>query len=145
MLVEDRLPKIYAYLYLSYIDQCQMDDDQMGMVVIVRHKGRPYDHYGILDGEGGVIHVNKYKNMITLDPLERVLRNAVKIDYIFEDRDTRLSNLERARLQIGSHYNYSVLSSNCENWTNEVRFGTASSVQIDKVATYLSLLSLILL
>lgn len=99
---------------------------------------------GILDGNSGVIHVNKKKGEITIDPLEKVLRNAVKVDYIFEDRETRLSNLNKALLQVGQPYNYSILSSNCESWIQEIRFGTTDSAQVDKIATYLTVLSLLL-
>lgn len=122
-----------------------MDDRQRGTIIVVRHKGRPYSHYGILDGNHGVIHVNKRKSSITIDPLEKVLKNAVTMSIIEEDDETRLRNWQRAIIQVGSAYNYGLSSNNCESWVNEIRFGDSISKQIEKVADYTVLLSLFLL
>lgn len=116
-----------------------------GTVLEIRHKSRPYTHWAILDGEGGVCHVNKKLGKITLDPLEKVLRNAVSMSVIDEDSETRQHNWERASAQIDMPYSYGLLTNNCDTWVNEIRFGDSTSKQVEKVANYLTLLSLFLL
>jgi hypothetical protein len=120
------------------------DEEQRGMIMKIKHKGRPYYHYAVLDGLGNCVHVHKKKNMITLDPLSKVLHNASNIEYIIEDSDIRSSNWSRASIQIGDTYTYSILGSNCESWVNDVRFGTSSSKQIDAIAKYITIASLLL-
>ena len=80
-----------------------MDRDKIGAIIIVRHKGRIYDHYGILDGKGNCIHVNKRLGVITCDPLDKVLRNAKKVTYLQDDPDTRWRNYEQAKALIGKN------------------------------------------
>lgn len=121
-----------------------MTSSQQGTIVCIRHKGRPYSHWCVLDGGSGCIHVNKKRNMITLDPLEKVLRNSVKVDFIIEDDETRMRNWERASSQIGRPYKYGLITSNCENWVNEIRYGESTSHQVGKIAVYISMLSLLL-
>lgn len=110
-----------------------MDTRKVGCIIAVRHKGRMYDHYGILDGRGGCIHVNKKLGIITLDPLEKVLRHAKKVTYLEDDTDTRWKNYEHAKSLIGSTHKYKFLTNNCETFVNHVRTGKMYSRQVDQI------------
>lgn len=120
----------------------EMDKDQVGTVIVVRHKDRYYDHYGILDGQDGVIHVNKKLGTITVDPLDRVIRNATKVTYLDDDFETRWKTYTRAKKLIGSKHNYRFLTDNCEVWVNKVRTGEAFSRQLDGVTSSLAMMIL---
>lgn len=109
-----------------------VDERQRGTIVAIQHKGRPYYHYGVLDGNNGVVHIVKKRNMVSVDPLDRVLRNAIRIEVIDEDDETRNRNWERVSQQIDAYYDYSILSNNCEGWINSIRRGDSSSYQVDK-------------
>lgn len=109
--------------------------DDVGRVVAIQYKGKMYDHYGILDGRGGVIHVHKKKGKITIDPLDRVLRNAIKIIYIDDDFDTRWNQYEYASALIGSEHNYRFFTDNCESWVQKIRTGQAFSRQVDNMTS----------
>ncbi len=109
-----------------------MNHDIVGQVVAIKYKGRMYDHYAILDGEGGAIHVNKKKGLITVDPLARVLRNATEVSYIEDDHDTRLATYQRAKALIGSEHSYRFISNNCESWVSMIRQGKAYSKQVNE-------------
>lgn len=116
-----------------------MDVDKVGSIIVVRHKGRMYDHYGILDGHGGCIHVNKRKGIITIDPLDKVLRNARKVSYLQDDFDTRWRNYEHAKALIGSSHKYKFLTQNCETFVNHIRTGRMYSRQVDQVCNLAAL------
>jgi hypothetical protein len=69
-----------------------IDLEQVGRTIIIRERGRMYDHYGILDGRDGIIHVHKKKGIITRDPLKKALSKAVRVSYLDDDLDTRWEN-----------------------------------------------------
>lgn len=110
------------------------DPDDIGRIVVIRHKGRWYDHYGILDGCGNLIHVNKKLGTITKDPLEKALRNATSITYLEDAPETRWNNYIQAESLIGSKHEYKFFTDNCEMWVQKIRTGQAFSRQLD-VAT----------
>lgn len=111
-----------------------MNSDVLGKTVAIRYKGRLYDHYGILDGAGGIIHVHKKKGIITLDPVSKVLVGSKKVTIYDDDLDTRIRTFERAKALIGSTHQYRFLTDNCESWVNQVRTGKAYSRQVNDVA-----------
>lgn len=110
----------------------EMDQDTVGQVVAITYHNRVYDHYAILDGNGGAIHVNKKKGLITLDPLNRVLRGASEVKYIDDDFDTRWLIYQRAIPLVGSKHSYRFFTDNCESWVGMIRTGTAYSKQADQ-------------
>jgi len=112
----------------------EMNKDQVGRVIAIRYKGKLYDHYGILDGYSNVIHVHKKKGLITVDPLDRVLRNAKKVTYIDDDFDTRWNQYEHASTLIGNKHNYRFFTDNCESWVQKICTGTAFSKQVDDMS-----------
>lgn len=112
--------------------------DQIGRIMIVDHKGRPYSHYCILDGKGGVIHVNKKIGKITIDPIEKVLRNAKKVVYLEDDFNTRWITYRNAVSLVGTSHKYRFLTDNCETWVNKVRTGQAFSKQMNEFTYTLS-------
>lgn len=112
--------------------------DEVGRVIAIRYRGKTYDHYGFLDGQGGVIHVHKKKGLITVDPVERVLKGAKKITYIDDDFDTRWKQYEHAKLLIGSKHQYRFFTDNCESWVQKIRTGRAFSNQVDNLTTTLA-------
>lgn len=116
--------------------------DQIGRIMIVDHKGRPYSHHCILDGKGGVIHVNKKIGKITIDPLEKVLRNAKKVVYLEDDFNTRWITYRNAKSLVGTPHKYRFLTDNCETWVNKVRTGQAFSKQMNEFTHTLSTLIL---
>lgn len=111
-----------------------IDVDQVGKVIIVRHKGKMYDHHGILDGKGGVIHVHKKKGCISIDSLEKVIGNAKKVTFLEEDFDTRWFQYQKAIALVGSKHQYRFFTDNCESWVNKIRTGKAYSAQLDKIS-----------
>jgi len=120
----------------------QLDEDQIGRVVAIRYKGRNYDHYGILDGLGNVIHVNKRKNIISCDPMTKVFRDAKRIVYMQDDEDTRRNQYERAQRLVGSSHQYRFLTDNCETWINKIRTGQTYCRQVDQAIGTLSMIIL---
>lgn len=116
-----------------------MNSDVLGKVVAIRYKGRLYDHYGILDGDGGIIHVHKKKGIITLDPITKVLDGSKKVIIYEDDLETRLHTYEKAKVLIGSTHQYRFLTDNCESWVNQVRTGKAYSRQVNDVANIASM------
>lgn len=112
----------------------EMNKDEVGRIIAIRYKGKLYDHYGILDGYSNVIHVHKKKGMITVDPLERVLKGAKKIKYLDDDFDTRWNQYEHAKALIGSPHHYRFFTDNCESWVQKIRTGHAFSKQVDDMA-----------
>jgi hypothetical protein len=108
-----------------------MNVDEVGMVVAIRYRGKMYDHYGILDGTGGVIHVHKKKGMITVDPVDKVLRGASRISYIDDDFDIRWNQYEHAMSLVGTSHKYRFFTDNCETWVQRIRTGRAFSRQVD--------------
>lgn len=111
----------------------EINRDEVGRVISIRYKGKAYDHYGILDGQGGVIHVHKKKGLITIDPLERVLKGAKRISYIDDDFDTRWNQYEHAKILVGSEHHYRFFTDNCETWVQKIRTGKAFSKQVDNM------------
>lgn len=116
--------------------------DNVGRIMIVEHKGRPYSHHCILDGKGGVIHVNKKIGMITVDPIHKVLRNAKKVTYLEDDFNTRWITYKNANALVGSTHKYRFLTDNCETWVNKVRTGHALSRQMNEFTNSVSTLLL---
>lgn len=116
--------------------------DEVGTIVSIRYRGKLYDHYGILDGNGGVIHVHKRKGIITIDPIDRVLINASKISYIDDDFDTRWNQYEHAISLIGTSHKYRFFTDNCETWVQRIRTGRAFSRQVDGLTNTSALLLL---
>ncbi len=114
-------------------------NDTLGKTIAIRYKGRFYDHYGILDGAGGIIHVNKKKGIITLDPVDRVLVGSKKVVIYDDDLETRIRTYHHAKALIGSKHQYRFLTDNCETWVNQVRDGKAYSRQINDVARLASM------
>jgi len=112
--------------------------DDIGKIVSIRYKGRLYDHYGILDGRGNIIHVHKKKCMITSDPLDKCLKNATKIEYIDDEFDVRWYQYQYASALIGSKHNYRFFTDNCESWVQKIRTGHAFSRQVDNLTYSLS-------
>lgn len=110
-----------------------MNSDQVGQIISIRYKGRMYDHYGILDGFNRIIHVNKRKGIITLDPLEKALHHAKQVTYIEDDFDARWANYVHAHALIGSKHTYKFMTSNCEHWVRKVCTGEAYSRQVDQM------------
>lgn len=111
-----------------------MDSTTVGRVICVKYKGKMYDHYGIMDGKGGVIHVNKKKGEITIDPLEKVLRNANRVTYLYDDFDTRWRTYRRAKELVGSKHTFHFLTQNCEMFVSKMRTGEAKCKQLDHIA-----------
>lgn len=116
--------------------------DEVGTVVSIRYRGKLYDHYGILDGNGGVIHVHKRKGIITIDPIDRVLSNASRISYIDDDFDTRWNQYEHAISLLGTSHKYRFFTDNCETWVQRIRTGRAFSRQVDGLTNTSALLLL---
>lgn len=103
----------------------------IGKMIAIRYKGRLYDHYGILDGAGNIIHVNKKKGIITLDPIGKVLIGSKKVTIYDDDLDSRIRTYQHANALIGSPHQYRFLTDNCETWVNKIRCGKAYSRQIN--------------
>lgn len=116
--------------------------DEVGTVISIRYRGKLYDHYGILDGNGGVIHVHKRKGIITIDPIDRVLINASRISYIDDDFDTRWNQYEHAISLVGTSHKYRFFTDNCETWVQRIRTGRAFSRQVDGLTNTSALLLL---
>lgn len=112
----------------------EMNKDEVGRIIAIRYKGKLYDHYGILDGYSNVIHVHKKKGMITVDPLDRVLKNVKKITYIDDDFDVRWNQYEHALALVGSKHQYRFFTDNCECWVQKIRTGRAFSKQVDDMS-----------
>ena|SRR3990167_496157 len=109
-------------------------NSNLGKMIAIKYKGRLYDHYGILDGAGGIIHVNKRKGIITLDPVEKVLIGAKKVTIYDDDLENRIRTYHHAQAVIGSEHQYRFLTDNCETWVNQIRCGKAYSHQVNDVA-----------
>jgi hypothetical protein len=122
----------------------EIDQEQVGRIISIRYKGSSYDHYGILDGKNGVIHVNKKIGKITCDPLDRVLRKAKKVKYLEDDFDTRWNQYEHAKSLIGSEHNYRFFTDNCESFVQKIRTGKAFSKQVDNMTNSISLAILVM-
>ena len=122
----------------------EMNMDNVGKVVIIRHKDRIYDHYGILDGRGNIIHVHKKKGMITKDPLQKSLQMAIKVSYLDEPFEIRWKQYQRANSLVGSKHEYKFITSNCESWVEKVRTGSIYSSQVDQIASSASTTILLL-
>lgn len=115
-----------------------MDMDQVGTVISVKKRNRMYEHYGILDGKNGVIHVNKRLGLITIDPLEKVIARAQRVTYMNDDFETRWRNYTNASRLVGSTHQYRFLTDNCETWINKIRTGAAFSTQVDQFSKSLA-------
>lgn len=115
-----------------------MNTDQVGRVIVIRYKGKMYDHYGILDGYNNVIHVHKKKGMITSDPLDRVLNKAIKVSYLDDEFSVRWLNYHNAKLSIGSSHTYKFFTNSCEHWVNKIRKGEAYSKQLNQATDMVS-------
>lgn len=120
----------------------EINKDEVGRIVAIRYRGKAYDHYGILDGQGGVIHVHKKKGEITIDPLDRVLKGMIKISYLDDDFDTRWNQYEHAKALVGSKHQYRFFTDNCETWVQKIRTGKAFSKQVDNMTSTLAVLIL---
>jgi hypothetical protein len=115
-----------------------INKDDVGRIVSIRYRGRLYDHYGILDGRGNLIHVHKKKGQITSDPLGMCLKNATKVEYLDDDFDTRWYQYQYASSLIGSTHNYKFFTDNCESWVQKIRTGHAFSRQVENLTNSLS-------
>jgi hypothetical protein len=113
---------------------------QIGQVVAVTFKNRYWDHYGILDGKGGIIHVNKKEGKIVLDPWAKILSKAIKVKYFDDNLDIRLRSYDRALRQIGTIHKYHLISGNCESWVNTIRYDECRCSQLDSIASWISYL-----
>jgi len=107
------------------------NNDDFGKIIAIRYHGSLYDHYGILDGQGNIIHVHKKKGMITCDPVEKCLRKARKVTYMDDEFDVRLNQYLHAKALIGSTHQYRFFTDNCESFIQKVRTGQAFSKQVD--------------
>lgn len=116
-----------------------MDMNQVGRVIVIKHKGRPYEHYGILDGKGNIIHVHKRLGLITRDPLVKALRNIKKVSYLEDDLDTRWNTYRQAEALVGSTHTYKLFTHNCEAFTSKVRTGEIATRQVDQISTTLAI------
>lgn len=115
-----------------------IDRDSIGTIVIIREKGRLWDHYGILDGKGNVIHVHKKKGIISKDPLYRFILKSTYIKYIEDDFDNRYKRYLMAEALIGSKYDYALFSQNCESWVNHISHGNLESKQVNSLCQFLA-------
>lgn len=119
-----------------------INQDDVGKIISIRYRGKVYDHYGILDGQGGVIHVHKKKGMITVDSLERMLVGAKSVAYLDDDFDVRWNQYEHAKSLIGSSHQYRFFTDNCETWVQKIRTGEAFSPQVERLTQSASIILL---
>lgn len=113
----------------------ELDMESVGRIIVIRNKDRFYNHHAILDGMGGCIHVNKKLGKITIDPIDRVIKNARKVYTLEDDLDTRLNTYKNAMASVGSSHQYRFLTDNCETWVSKMKSGEAYSTQIDQIST----------
>lgn len=119
-----------------------INTNQVGRIIAIRYKGKMYDHYGILDGKDGVIHVHKKKGKITIDPLDRVLVGAKKVTTMDDDFDTRWTQYEHAMALVGSPHQYRFFTDNCESWVQKIKTGKAFSRQVESFSGTISVVLL---
>lgn len=116
-----------------------MDRNTVGMIVIVKEKGRLWNHYGVLDGYGNIIHVHKRKEMITKDPFYKLIMKSTSIKYIDDDFDTRFDRYKYIINFVNTPYKYNLFSKNCESWVNSISDSSNDSTQVLSLCKLISL------
>lgn len=128
----------------------------VGDIIYTERKHGLYSHYGIYVGENQVVHFSAPRGKETdaenADIIQTSIEEFLHGDKLFVLRDKPDSDykpfpphviVERAKSKIGNcRGTYSLVSNNCEHFAYWCRYGVKESIQVDAVATAVSMLLL---
>ncbi len=133
-----------------------IDSLSVGDIIYTERKHGLYSHFGIYIGDNSVVHFSAAKGKETdaesADIIQTSIEEFLRGDKLFVLRENPGSDykpfppgviVERAKSEIGKRKGtYSLVSNNCEHFAYWCRYGVKESVQVEAVATGVSMIIL---